>query len=281
MYSQLGNIIFQGRVGFNSFEHTDTTTYAQHDLINAKPLLTPTGNDLEEIVIEMKLRAEFISPEAARLRLKKSKDEFEVMPLIKGNGQYLGDYVITEIKTTHTQALADGTLVEAILSVTLREYVNADKLQQQQNAARKQAFAAGDKKPVTVGVQQPPTTPQLTAADVSAVNSFAFVVDRKSSEYVNNVTQRQSLSERIQSALQKMDAKLQSIEDALSDIELLEDVAGIISSINAVRQQVNNFSFPISGLDDLRSNNRNLQAAVRSFGAGTIEIINLVITRAA
>lgn len=281
MFAQLGNIIFRGLTGPDSFEHTDSTTYAQHDLINAKPLLQAVGNDLEEIALEIKLRAEFINPELARLQLKKYKDEFQVLPFIKGNGQYLGDFVITEMVTTSVVALQDGSIVESNLSITLREFISGDKLQQQQNTARKQAFAVGDKKPVAIASIPKPTIAQVTATDLAAVDSYAFVVDRKSSEYVNNVTQRPNISDKIQAALQKMDVKLHDINNALANIPLLSDIPTIVAAINAVQSQVSAFSFPITSLDDLRLNNTNLQLVIRNLGAASIEILNIVLTRAA
>lgn len=281
MYSQIGDIIFSGKHSFTAIEHRDTTTYAQHDLVNGKPILQPTGNDIEEFSIEVRLRAEFINPETARLKLKEYKDEYKVLPFIKGNGQYLGDFVITEIVTTHLQSLSDGTLIEANLSLTLREFVTADKLQQQQASARKQAFAVGDKKPVGIGALQPKTVAQSTAAYLAEAGSYSHLVDRKCSEYVNNVSKRQSIADKIQSSLQKMDEKLQSVQDALENIELLEDAAAVYSYVNAVRQRITNFTFPVTSLDDLRTNNRNLQLAVRNMASGSIKIINLVITRAA
>jgi phage protein U len=281
MYTQLGDIIFSGLHSFSTIEHKDTSTWAQHDLLNAKPTLQPTGNDLEEFTIEIKLRAEFINPEAARLQLKKYKDENTILPYIKGTGQYMGDFIITELTTTTQNSLPDGTVIEATLNVSLREYVVADKLQQQQAAARKQAFAAGSKTPVAVGAIQQPSLPQTTAAEIAEVNSFAFVVDRSVSQYANNVTQQQNLSDKIQNALNKMEAKLQSINNALDDIELLEDIATITSAVNAVQSIIGNFTFPITSIADLQFNNSNLQSAIRNFGAGTISILNLVITRAA
>lgn len=281
MYLQIDDIVFKGLFTPSTMEHQDTTTWAQHDLINAKPLLQPAGNDLEEISFEIKLRAEYCNPQLVHLQLKQKKDTYTICPVVTGAGRYLGDFVITELTHNIITSFTDGTVIESMVAIKLREYVVADKLQQQQSAARKQAFAVGDKKPVSVGAIQSPTVTQFAGRDLSVASSLSSVVDRKSSEYVNNISERQSIADKIQSALNKMDERMQSVNDALNNIELLDDITAIASSVNTVRQRINDFTFPISSLDDLRTNNRNLQAAMRSLSAGSIEILNLILTRAA
>lgn len=281
MYSQLGNIIFDGPFGFNSFENKSAATYARHEIINLKPVLKPTGNELDELSIEIHLRAEFINVTDAIATLKKSCAEFEILPFVKGTGQFVGDFLITEITETHNQAMADGSLIEATLQLSLLEYVTADKLQQQQVADRKNAFALGDKKPLALNIVQQPTVPQLAADDLSAANSESAALDRNVSQYENNVSSRQSISSHIQKGLQNMDDALDKFNDRLNSITIINDVNGILSEVSNVRNLIQNFSFPITSIADLQSNNRDLQSAVRSLNAGSTELINLVITRRA
>lgn len=281
MYAQLGAIIFEGLNGFDSFEHKDTTTYAQYDIINGKPTIAPTGNDLEEITIAINLRAEFIKPEEAILQLKRSKDNFEVLPLVKGSGRYIGDFVITEMSVTDKQALADGTTIEANVSLTLKEYASTDKLQQQQTAARKQAFATGDKKPLSVAAIQKNTLPQLAALDMTIAASHANIVDEKVSEYENNISQQQNIGNHIQSSLQVINDKMDSFNSKVNNISALKNAQDISDRVSTVKDQIKNFQFPITSLDDLKLNNRNLQQVMRNFSTTAITLTNLVITRAA
>lgn len=281
MYAQIGNIIFEGLNGFESFEHSDSTTYAQHDLITGKPVLVPTGNNLEEINISIVLRAEFIKPEEAILEIKKAKDSFEVLPLVKGSGRYMGDFIITEYTVTDRQALSDGTTIEAAVSLTLLEYAATDKLNQQQVAARKNAFATGDKKPLSVAAVQGNTVPQLASKDLTAVNEHADIVNNSISQYENNVSQQQYLSDKIKKSLGKMNDNLTAFNNKLGNIPLLENAGDIQSSVDAVKEQIGNFTFPITSISDLKLNNLNLQTVLNNLGKAAISLTNLVITRAA
>lgn len=281
MYCQIGSIVFDGPFGFNSFENKSAATYAKHEIINLKPVLKPTGNELDELSIEIHLRAEFIDVVQAIATLKKSCAEFEVLPLIKGNGTFIGDFVISEITETHNHALSDGTLIEATLQISLMESVTADKLQQKQIADRKNAFALGDKKPLALNIQQQPTVPQLASDDLSAVNSESVAVDRNVSQYENNVSRRESIAGHIQDGLEKIDDTLDKFNERLAQITILNDVDSIASEVNNVKNKIQNFSFPITSISELQNNNRDLQSAIRSLNAGTTELINLVICRRA
>lgn len=281
MYCQIGVIQFEGLFGFESFEHQDTTTYAQHALITGKPVMVPTGNELEQITIGLKLRAEWIKPEEAILELKKSKDSFEVLPLVKGSGRFLGEFVITDMSVTDVQSLADGTTIEASVSLTLLEYAATDKLNQQQVAAKKNAFATGNKKPLSVAAVQGKTIPQLASNDLTAVGEHADVVNNSVSQYENNVSQQQYLSDKIKKSLGKMDEKLSAFNDKLANIPLLYNISDIKSSVQAVKDQLGNFTFPINSISDLKLNNLNLQTVLRNLGKTAITLTNLVITRAA
>lgn len=281
MLSQLGSIVFDGAFSPDSIESTDTTSYAQHELINLKPIIKPTGNNLEEYAISLHLNAAWVKPAEALLELKTAKDNFEVLPFLMGTGQYLGDFVITEITHVYNQATADGALVDATVDIKIMEYSQSDKLSQQQQADRKRAFATGDKRPVNVVASQGFTVPQLAQQDISAVNSQADVVERSVSQYENNESQRQSLSDKIQRTLEKIDGKLDDYAERIQNIEILNDVTSILTAITTVKAQIGYFSWPITSIDDLRSNNRDLQNAIRGLGTVSSELINLVITRAA
>lgn len=281
MYSQLGNIIFDGPFGFNSFELKTAAVFARHEIINLKPVLKPTGNELDELSIELHLRAEFINVTQAIATLQKSRAEFEVLPLIKGTGQFIGDFVISDITESHQHALPDGTLIEATIQVSLIEYLTADRLQQQQVASRKNAFALGDKTPLALNIVQQPSVPQLAADDLSAVNSQAAVLDRQVSQYENNVSQRQSLEDKIKNGLKKIDDTITKFNEKLDTITILQDINNIRSDVNTVKNLTSNFTFPITSIGDLQMNNRDLQGAIRSMNTGTTELINLVITRRA
>lgn len=281
MYAQLGNIVYEGVNSFEGFSRNDETTYAQFDLVNVKPRLQPIGNNLEEISITLKFRAEFTSPTANILALKKSKDQFEVLPLLMGTGRYVGDYVITSMSEAHDQAWMDGTLIEATIALSLKEYVVADKLQQQQIAARKQAFAVGDKKPIHVAPDVKASIPKLASIDVSAINAQSAVLDRKAAEWEHNVSARTDISSQVETAIKKTNDSLDGLVNKIQRIyDPLDDrFTAISSSIARVKSFAGSFRVPITDINTLRANNRDFQDSIRKLNTSATVFTNPVILR--
>lgn len=278
MFSQLGNIKFEALTSPESFSKTDGSVYAEHALIGLKPRLQPVGHELEEISLSVRFRAEFINPANAILELKKRKDQFEILPYVTGTGRFLGDYVIISIGESHNVCLPDGELIEASVELTLKEYVNTDKVQQQQIAARKQAFATSDKKPVGFAVTQKETPLQLASQDVSAIKSQGNEVEKNTLQYENNVSQRNDIQNKIEKALGKISGRIDLLNDKIDTMETLQGNP-IFDVINAVRNQIQSFQIPIQNVDQLKANNRDLQAILGQFSKATRIITNAVILR--
>lgn len=282
MFCQLGNIQFEPITSPESLSRTDTTTYAKHSLASGKPRLQPIANELEEISIGFKLRAEFCNPTQIVLQLKSAKDLFEVMPLIMGNGRYFGDYVITSLIETPAQCLADGTIVEMTIQLTLQEFVTPDKVAQQQQAARKRAFAIGSKTPVNTGRVQQPTIPQQAVKCVSVINSESKAIDLQAINFENNTSQRTFIGTDIQRSLESISKNLASYNDFVSQLnDIVPDPDAILQAISGMQNAVTKFNFPIAGLDDLRTNNLKLQSATNILKTANSAITYQVLIRRA
>jgi phage protein U len=284
MFLQIGNFIFDKAYTPDGLSHTDETNYAEHALINLKPRLQPTGNNLEEFNFTIKLRAEIVNITQTLLALKKSKDSFEVLPFLYGYGAYMGDYIITKIDHTIIFTLDDGTPVEIDVSIALKEYVVPDKLQQQQNAARKAAFAVGNKQPSVLPPIPKYNPAQLASKDLSSAYSHAAVMDTNIRNFQNNISSRQSLADKIKADIANMSKSLDTakthIQDVSAQYENLTDAIAVINNrIDTVKGSLQNFSFPISSPGDLADNNTAMQAAVKNLKTGSFELTNLVITR--
>lgn len=279
MYIQLGNFIFDQSFSPESINHTDESSFAEHALIGIKPRLQPTGNNLEEFDFSIKLRAEIVNITETLLALKKAKDTAEILPFLYGYGAYMGDFVITKIDRSIIYTLDDGTPVEVSVSISIKEYAVADKLQQQQNAARKAAFAVGDKQPVALPPIPKYSPVQIASKDLSSTYSHAAITDNNIRSYENNVSQRQNLADKIQTSLTSMDKSLDKVQDKISSLSVLTTVASIAANIATVKNAIANFSFPVLSISQLTANNTNLQAAIRSLKSGSFEITNLTITR--
>lgn len=280
MFAQLGSIEFEPLTSFESFSRTDATTYAQHDLVTVKPRLQAVGNDLEEISIAVKFRAEFKNPVKAILELKAAKDSFEVLPLVNGAGRYFGDYVITSMTEAHNQCFQDGELIEASVNLTLKEYAIPDKLQQQQNAARKQAFAVGEKTPVNSGFIQQQTVAQQSSVNISRINSETKSIDSSAINWENNVSQRTYLESDMQRSLGNITNNLNEFSNRLKDLpQLFSNPAAIQTAIAQMASSVSAFMFPLPSLAALQQFNLALQASNSSLKTIASIIDINVITR--
>lgn len=280
MFCILGNIQFEAITSPDSISRTDATTYAKHNLASGKPRLQPVANELEEISMSFKLRAEFCDPTQSVLKLKSAKDQFEVMPLILGNGRYLGDYVITSITETPTQTLSDGAIIEMTVQVSLQEFASVDKVAQQQQAARKKGFAVGGKTPVNTGRQQQPTIPQQAVKVVGVINSEAKSIELQAINFENNTSQRSSISADIKRSLDSISKNLESYNSMLDNMEaVIPDPSAIVQAIGIMRTAITGFNFPIAGLDDLRTNNLKLQSATNVLKTSNSAITNQVLIR--
>lgn len=282
MYAQIGNIIFDFLNSFESFQRQDDTVYAKHDIISGKPRLQPVANELEILSIGMHLRAEFTNVEQSILSLKNSKDNFEVLPFVLGNGRYMGDYVITSISETWNQQFADGQLIDASLSISLTEYAVTDKIQQQQAAARKNAFAVGDKKPVLKGLTQLNTVPNQATHNLSAVNSEASSINTQTLNYANNTSQQGFISQDIKNSIDNINKNLDSYNDKLNDLQdVFDSTSDVADAIARVKDATGLFIFPVPDISSLQSNNLQLQAQLQQLNIISTVLNYRVISRRA
>lgn len=280
MFAQLGNTIFTVPFGWDTYSKSDATTYAQHDIIGGKPVLQPTANELEEITIDISLHAEFCNVAQTIASLKGSKDTFEVLPLLFGDGRYAGDYVIISIEENYDETFDDGTPVRATVNLSLREYQVADKLSQQQNAARKNAFAVGNKKPITQNLVQPATIPQHGSVQMAAVNSESQNINTNVLQYQDNVSRQAYIKSQIQNSLTNINTNINAFNNQFSDMEyLFTNVQGVQTSVQAVTDAVTGFSF--ANISELQRSNLKLQQANQQMQIAIVPLNYNIIDRRA
>lgn len=282
MFAQIGNIVFSLPLGFDTYSKTDETTYAQHNTISNKPVLQPMANELEQISIDISLHAEFCNVVQSISALKNSKDTFEILPFLFGDGRYIGDYVIKSIQENYIDTFEDGTPIRASLNLSLLEYQVADKLAQQQNAARKNAFAVGDKKPVLTGLAQPPTVPQDASVNVAAINSESSNINDAVSQYEDNASQQTYLQDQIKASLVNVNTQLESFNEKLNTVVgYIDDVNAVEIAVQNMADAANGFTFPVTGIEDLQRSNLQLQSANSQLQISVVSLNYNIITRRA
>lgn len=122
MFAQLGDIKFELITYFNGLTETVSYNYAQHERIENKPLLQFLGKNLQEENIKLNFHRNFCVPEDEIKNLIEVADAATPLKFIKGNGDYVGVFVIEEIGQTVEQTSSEGDLLSIQVDLRLREY---------------------------------------------------------------------------------------------------------------------------------------------------------------
>lgn len=122
MFAQLGDIEFELITYFNGLNETQTFNFAEHERINQKPMLQFMGLNLQEQEIKLNFHSSFCTPEDEIKRLKGVANKGTPLKFIKGNGEYVGVFVISEIVSAVEQASKEGDLISIQVDLKLREY---------------------------------------------------------------------------------------------------------------------------------------------------------------
>ena len=122
MFAQLGDIEFELITYFNGMNESQSYNYAQHERINQKPVLQFLGLNLQEQDIKLNFHASFCTPEDEIKKLTDVANLGTPLKFIKGNGDYVGVFVITEIASVTEQATNEGDLISVQVDLKLREY---------------------------------------------------------------------------------------------------------------------------------------------------------------
>ena len=122
MFAQLGEIEFELITYFNGIDETVSYNYAEHERINNKPVLQFMGLNLQEQNIKLNFHNSFCAPEDEIKKLKTVANKAEPLKFIKGNGEYVGVFVLSEIISTTEQTSKEGDLISVQVDLKLREY---------------------------------------------------------------------------------------------------------------------------------------------------------------
>ncbi len=123
MFAQLGDDIkFELLSSFNSLTQTNSYNYAKQERINNKPTLQFLGENLQEINIKLYLNISFCEPDEEIQKIKDAAKNATPLNFIKGNGEYIGIFVIEEISKSTEQTSEDGSLLSAQIELRLLEY---------------------------------------------------------------------------------------------------------------------------------------------------------------
>lgn len=170
MYGQLGDIIFEGLYGPESFERRDSVSIPLHLRIGRRPKIQFTGIDLATVQIGIHLHRSFIDVERAILQFREYRNTVKHLRYITGSGNVIGTFIITDTKQAHIQETPQGDIVSAKLELTLLE-TNASR---PKVADVNNAIANSANNPAIVPlIPVVPSIPVSAALDVSIARSNA------------------------------------------------------------------------------------------------------------
>ena len=133
MFAQLGDIKFELITYFNGLQERSSYNYAQHDRINNKPVLQFLGKNLQEQDLKLNFHRTFCTPEDEIKKLKTVADKATPLKFIKGNGEYIGVFVIEEIQSSTEQASSEGDLISIQVDIRIKEYTGKIPQKPKQN----------------------------------------------------------------------------------------------------------------------------------------------------
>ncbi len=121
MFAVLGDIPFQVVGSPEALSDSRSYDYAEHRVVQARPVLQWLANDLVTIRLEMLLHRSFTDPAASLLVLQQTASTHAALPLVFGNGDFRGYFVIVTIDTVSRQLSGVGDMFAILVRLTLRE----------------------------------------------------------------------------------------------------------------------------------------------------------------
>lgn len=119
----LGDREFVLPTHWSGLKGKDGVDYAEHKVIEGKPVTQYIGDQAEELTVTIELSHRLCDPVSELDRLRGMMAEHKAWPLVFGNGLYKGRYIFTSIDTTTEVTDAAGTPLFVTVEISLKEYV--------------------------------------------------------------------------------------------------------------------------------------------------------------
>jgi phage protein U len=278
MYAQLGTILFDGRKSFVSFGDEKEAILVEHARINNDPKLQRAGSGSRKVSLSIYLHQEFCVVEDEKTKLNEYLDGSEILPLLWGNGKIEGEFVIQSISRTVNDQDSFGNILGCTVSLSLIEVKVDDRLEKQQQKAKGDAFAVGNKKPaITSSKVNPATINKNVALNVQAISTNGKSVDDKARKYAGAALDKKELLGYID--------KIFSYANYLDTISgLLTEYSGIVDDFKTAAGNVAARCTALSivlgtGSSNISAQAGDLAVAIRSLKGTATTIVQNSITR--
>jgi phage protein U len=127
LFAALGEIQFEVVGSPDAYESAGAYDFAEQKVIESKPQLQWVGDDLERLKFELMWHASFTNPSTQLALLRATAAEHLALPLVFGNGDFRGFFVIESINVKSQQLSASGAPIAIRVALALKEWI-ADPL---------------------------------------------------------------------------------------------------------------------------------------------------------
>jgi len=122
MFGTLGEITFELLSSPLSYESVYRWTYAEQEVAEARPRLQWLSENLRTIELELRFHASFTNPAGQLAQLLAAGRDHSARPLVFGNGDHEGYFVMVALRVTSTQMSAEGDMFAMTVMVELKEW---------------------------------------------------------------------------------------------------------------------------------------------------------------
>jgi phage protein U len=238
MYAQLGTLVFEGIFGMQSLPRSRGVRYTDITLADGKPRKQRNGIELDTIQIDVRFHSGFGATPQTQINLLTTwQNTGEVLPLIDGQGNNYGNFVIEKITDIPEIVGVTGEVISSNVSIQLSEYVDSNPAATTKRQNIQNGFATDPLKVIPISVTRKGTTPASvtsTEAKEAAANAAGSASDI--AKVVTAPAQKPSL---FQSAKSKAQAAAAGARASIARIQDVTTIAArapqLLTALQAVR----------------------------------------------
>jgi phage protein U len=122
MFGSLGTVSFQVINSPQRMRVASKYAYEKLAVIRGRPALQWIYDDLEQMTLEFFFSQEFTDPETAEDALEAIAEAHQIVPLVFGNGEHQGSFVVTDLTREDIWRADDGTAIAIQMTAQLLEW---------------------------------------------------------------------------------------------------------------------------------------------------------------
>lgn len=123
MFAALGEIQFEVIGSPEAYESAEAYDFPEQRVIESKPRLQWVGDELDRLNLELTWHASLTNPADQLALLRATAAQHLALPLVFGDGDFRGFFVIESIKVKSQQLSANGSPIAIRVALALKEWI--------------------------------------------------------------------------------------------------------------------------------------------------------------